>query len=86
MNRTENRTDQAESGCGDQDTKYVASLVVGAEGKITATGRTGAGALDIDAAGDVQLVPAVTASGHINWACKGAGTTIKAKYLPALCR
>lgn len=77
---------QQASGCGDQNTKYVDSLVVGAGGLITAAGKVGSSALPSDAAGNVQLEPTVTATGHVTWACNGSGTTIKKKYLPPSCR
>lgn len=77
----------ATSGCATQQTRYVASLEVGtANGLITVTAATGPGALDVAAAGDVQLAPTITATGHINWDCRGTGTTIPKKYLPANCR
>lgn len=78
--------DQNASGCTDQDTKYVAKLVVTANGVITVTAKTGQGALEATAAGDLQLTPTATPTGHLDWTCNGAGTTIKAKYLPAICR
>ena len=78
--------DQTASGCSDQSTKYVQSLTVGKNGEITVTAKVGPDALDPDAVGDVQLAPTVTPTGQIDWTCKGAGTTIKAKYLPAACR
>jgi type IV pilus assembly protein PilA len=77
---------QLQSGCTDQQTKYVQTLVVGANGVITATALTGPGGLDPAAAGNLELAPTVTATGHLNWSCNGAGTTIPRKYLPALCR
>ena len=78
--------DQAQSGCSDQDTRYVSKLVVGANGAITVTGKTGPDALDVKAAGDLVLVPTPSATGQLNWACDSAGTTIAKKYLPAICR
>jgi type IV pilus assembly protein PilA len=77
---------QAASGCSDQQTQYVQTLTVGDNGVITVTAKTGAGALDPDAAGVVALVPAFSPTGHILWSCNGNETTIKRKYLPANCR
>ena len=74
------------AGCSDQKTKYVSTLKVGANGVITATALTGANAIDPAAAGDLELRPTLTAGGEIDWSCKGPGTTIPAKYLPANCR
>ncbi len=78
--------DQLASGCGDQQTQYVASLKVNNAGVITVTAKTGAGALDLAAAGDVALEPTIGPTGHIDWSCSGARTTIPKKYLPANCR
>lgn len=78
--------DQAQSGCGDQDTQYVEKLTVGKQGAITVTAKTGPGALDDKAAGDLTLIPTASTTGHLNWSCTGAGTTIAKKYLPAICR
>ena len=73
------------SGCSNQVTKYVASLgVTAGTGVITVTAATGAGALDVAAAGTFVLVPATTANGQLDWAC--TTSTIAKKYLPANCR
>ncbi len=74
------------AGCSNQVTKFVSALAVGAAGEVTVTAATGAGKIDPAAAGDVQLVPTVVASGQIDWVCNGAGTTIPKKFLPANCR
>jgi type IV pilus assembly protein PilA len=78
----------AASGCSNQVTKYVTSLAVTADtGVITVTATTGANAIDPAAAGVYVLKPTVTANGQLDWACNaGAGSTIPAKYLPAICR
>ncbi len=79
--------DLASSGCSDVNSKYVSALTVAADtGVITVTALTGAGAIDVLAAGDVVLTPAPTATGSLDWSCSGAGTTIPKKYLPANCR
>lgn len=49
--------DQAASGCSDQDSKYVASVKVGANGVIVATAKTGPNAITPEAAGDLELRP-----------------------------
>ena len=77
--------DQISSGCSNQDTKYVSSLTVGANGVITATAKTGVGAIDPAAAGVYVLTPTAVATGQLNWDCK-VGSTIPPKYLPANCR
>jgi type IV pilus assembly protein PilA len=73
---------QAASGCTNQVTQYVASLVVTpATGVITVASAIGG------AAGNLVLQPTVNATGQIGWACNAAaGTTILQKYLPANCR
>jgi type IV pilus assembly protein PilA len=78
----------AASGCSDQDTKYVSSLVVTADtGVITVTAKTGANAIDPAAAGVLVLKPNQVATGQLDWTCNlAAGSTIAAKYLPAICR
>ena len=78
--------DQAASGCATQDTRYVSALVVGADGAITASAKTGPGAIDVKAAGNLELRPTVSPTGNLTWSCNGAGTTIPHKYLPAQCR
>jgi type IV pilus assembly protein PilA len=79
---------QSASGCSDQNTKYVTSLVVAANtGVITVTAKTGANAIDAVAAGAYVLKPSITATGQLDWTCNAAaGSTIPAKYLPAICR
>ena len=77
---------QDASGCVSQQTKYVESLAVDAAGKISVTAKTGAGAIDVAAAGVLALVPSLTASGNINWSCNTADTTIAKRYLPSSCR
>jgi type IV pilus assembly protein PilA len=76
------------SGCSDQNTKYVTSLVVTANtGVITVTAKTGANAIDVAAAGVYVLKPTQVATGQLDWTCNAAaGSTILAKYLPAICR
>jgi len=74
------------SGCSDQSTKYVESLTVKNDGSIIVVAKVGPGAIDAAAAGNFALEPSVTGTGHLNWNCKGAGTTIPKKYLPAPCR
>ncbi len=77
--------DLAASGCGNVNSKYIASLDVAADtGVITVTAATGAGTLDATAAGDFVLTPAVTATGSLDWSC--TASTIPKKYLPANCR
>jgi type IV pilus assembly protein PilA len=78
--------DLSHAGCSNVSTKYVSALTLGAAGQVTATAKTGAGAIDPAAAGDLQFVPTVTVNGQIDWACNGAGTTIAKKFLPANCR
>src|SRR5207249_2919067 len=53
--------DLTASGCSDVSTKYVTSLTLGGAGEISATAKTGPGAIDAAAAGDLQFVPAITA-------------------------
>ena len=75
----------AKSGCGAVTSKYITSLTVtDLTGQITVVAATGAGALDVAAAGSYILVPTVLANGNIDWAC--TASTIPAKYLPAICR
>lgn len=77
--------DQQSSGCGDQQTKYVASVKVGAgNGVVTVTAKTGPAAIDTAAAGELILTPTLTPTGHANWDC--TGTTIPKKFIPANCR
>jgi type IV pilus assembly protein PilA len=77
---------QAESGCGDQSTKFVESLTVDASGLITAKARVGADAIDPIAAGNLALAPSTTVTGQLDWSCNGPATTIPKKFLPAACR
>jgi type IV pilus assembly protein PilA len=73
----------AEAGCDNQVTQYVASLVV-QNGQITV-----ASALPAPANGNFVLLPTpnFTDPSILDWACNAvAGTTILAKYLPANCR
>jgi type IV pilus assembly protein PilA len=80
---------QAASGCEDQDTQYVTSLVVTANtGRIVVTAKTGAGAIPAAAAGTYNLHPTPNADGQIDWDCSNAvaGTSTPAKFLPAECR
>lgn len=78
--------DQLAAGCSEQKTKYVSSVVVGKGGTITVTAKTGPDAIDVAAAGDLQLTPTVTTNGQIDWSCSEVGTTIPKKFLPAICR
>jgi type IV pilus assembly protein PilA len=75
--------DQSKSGCSDQATKYVASLVVtGGTGVITVTPTAAVGD-----AGVFVLAPTAVASGQLDWKCDSTvGTTLLAKHLPANCR
>lgn len=79
---------QAAAGCADQQTRYVAKLVVAPDtGVITVTALTGPQAIDPKAAGDFVLAPNVTANGQVEWSCNAAaGSTIPLKYLPPICR
>ncbi len=72
--------DQSASGCSDQSTKYVTSLVVGANGVITVAANGGA----VGTTGNFVLAPTVVGTGQIDWSC--ITSTISAKYLPANCR
>jgi type IV pilus assembly protein PilA len=74
--------DQSTSGCSDQSTKYVTSLVVAAgTGVITVA----ANAASVGGGGgNFVLTPNVVATGQIDWSC--TNSTISAKYLPANCR
>ena len=76
------------SGCSNQVTKYVSGLVVTADtGVITVTALTGANAIDPAAAGVYVLKPNQVGTGQLDWTCNAAaGSTIPAKYLPAICR
>jgi type IV pilus assembly protein PilA len=68
------------SGCSDQVTKYVTSLVVGANGLITVA----ANAANVGVGGNFVLTPSSTANGQLDWSC--TASSITAKYLPANCR
>ena len=73
------------SGCANVNSKYISALAVGAgTGIVTVTALTGAGALDVAAAGNIVLTPAPTATGSLDWTC--TASTIAKKYLPANCR
>ncbi len=72
---------QSASGCSDQSTKYVTSLVVGANGLITVTANAAAVG---GGGGTFVLTPAVVGTGQIDWTC--TASSISAKYLPANCR
>ena len=71
---------QSASGCSDQSTKYVTSLVVGANGLITVTANGGA----VGTTGTFILTPTVVGTGQIDWTC--TASSISSKYLPANCR
>lgn len=76
--------DLSASGCSSTATTYVASLNVAA-GVISVTLGTVGGT----ASGTVlAMAPALDANNNITgWDCKAsAGTTVPAKYLPAICR
>ncbi len=65
--------------------KYVASVTVGTDGKITAKMK-GTGSVSDKVQGkDFALIPK-DAGGSITWDCKSASTTIDAKYRPSSCR
>ena len=74
---------QDASGCANNSSQYVASLVVGANGLITVTGTN---ALGGSANGQTfVLTPTPDASaGTLAWSC--TASTIPSKYLPANCR
>ena len=75
---------QLASGCSDQQTKYVTSLVV-----TPATGVITVAADPVVGVGATVFVlkPTVVGTGQIDWTCNlAAGTTIIPKYLPANCR
>ncbi len=73
---------QSASGCSDQSTKYVTSLVVAAgTGVITVAANAAAVG---GGGGNFVLTPTVVATGQIDWTC--TASTISAKYLPANCR
>ncbi len=76
--------DMKASGCSDQNTQYVASLDV-ANGVISVAVKTGPGAVDAAAAGNLVLVPTVVGTGQISWDCK-TNTTVPEKFRPANCR
>jgi type IV pilus assembly protein PilA len=81
----------ASAGCNNTASKEVASVVV-------TGGGTQVGTITVTASGDAALYGAggkaytLVGTGSagtdvpINWVCNGAGTTIPAKYLPAICR
>nr|WP_279052255.1 pilin [Acinetobacter tandoii] len=78
-------TNLAQSGCSSNATQYVTSLNV-ANGTITVLGTTAVGG-GITATDGIQLIPNYTAAtGTVQWTCKGTGTNMKDKYLPANCR
>jgi type IV pilus assembly protein PilA len=64
-------------------TSFVTSIIIGANGVVTAkvTAATGT-------SGDLALVPTRTAasSAQLTWTCNAATTTIPKKYLPSKCR
>jgi len=82
-------TSLASSGCTTQSSQYVASIDVGAGGKITVTA-TGTLANSFTTPADKVFALEPTSTGNTNplsWSCKStAGTTIEPKYLPAICR
>ena len=77
--------DIATAGCSSNQTDYVQSLAVGANGVITVTaGGTKAASLPAGVNGNtLTLTPTLNAGGTVTWACAGS---ITAKYLPANCR
>jgi type IV pilus assembly protein PilA len=78
----------ASSGCNSNTTKYVQSLTFPANGTINVTATTDAGLYT--AAGKIYALKPLagaTADLPLTWTCdQPAGTTIDAKYLPAICR
>jgi type IV pilus assembly protein PilA len=78
----------ASSGCASNTTQYVFSLTMPANGSINVTA-TGDAGLYTAANKIYALVPAqgATTDLPLTWTCDlVAGTTIPAKYLPAMCR
>jgi type IV pilus assembly protein PilA len=72
---------QSASGCSNQVTKYVTSLVVTPNtGVITVA----ANASTVGVGGNFVLTPAATATGQLDWVC--TNSTILQKYRPANCR
>lgn len=71
--------------------KYVAKVAVGANGVITATMKA-TGVNKAVEGGSLSLTPSATSgnnnsvAGSFTWTCKGDGTKIDNKYLPAACR
>ncbi|WP_430623014.1 pilin [Acinetobacter amyesii] len=73
------------AGCSSNATQYITSLAV-ANGTITVLGTANVGG-GITATDGIQLVPSYTAAtGTVEWACKGTGSNMKDKFLPANCR
>ena len=80
-------TSLASAGCSTHATQYVASTDVGAAGKITITASADPGLSTAASKLFVLLPKATTTDAPLTWTCNSAaGTTIDAKYLPAMCR
>ena len=74
---------EADAGCINDATKYVASLTV-TSGVITVTAQsTGNASIDNQA---LAFTPRPTSNGTVVWTCNDAATTIPDKYLPQACR
>ena len=79
----------ASSGCASATTQYVQTLTFAGPGqiRITATADPGLYGAATGIYGLQPAIPAVVGE-PLQWSCAGvaAGTTIPAKYLPAICR
>src|SRR5579862_2666821 len=78
--------DLTASGCSSIPTQYVAGLDV-ATGVITVTATAAVGGNPSQAGSTYVLAPSLAGTNITAWDCTAAaGTTIIAKYLPAICR
>lgn len=75
-------TTTEEAGCDTQDTEYVASVGVGADGVITVTAKE-ANLGGVETATNTLTLTPAAAGGTLTWTCGG---TIPNKFLPANCR
>ena len=77
--------DVSKAGCNNSSSPYVASLTVNnGEIQVTTSANTSLGTA---ATKVYDLKPTATnVSTPLTWDCSNAGTTIPAKYLPAVCR
>lgn len=65
--------------------KYVASVTVGSEGKITSQFQS-SGDVNKALQGAKLVLSPVTSSGIVSWHCQSGGDKMKKKYLPSSCR